>query len=111
MNRLKSICRVQGLTPHTSTGRCPYELVKLGPLPSLFPKLSTASRQLARSERTAVQQSAGRLRKVRSFEEGQDVIVFNNRTQLSSHGKIIEILGKNTYLVDCGEGQKTCQVI
>ena len=44
-NALKYICRVQGLTPNTSTGRCPYELIKLGPLPSLFPKLSTSTRQ------------------------------------------------------------------
>ena len=34
---LKYICRVHGLTPHRSTGRCPYELVKDGPVVSLFP--------------------------------------------------------------------------
>ena len=34
---LKYICRVHGLTPHRSTGRCPYELIKDGPPISLFP--------------------------------------------------------------------------
>ena len=34
---LKSICRVHGLTPHRSTGRCPFELHREGPSVSLFP--------------------------------------------------------------------------
>ena len=35
---LKYIGRIHGLTPHASTGRCPYELISQGPLPSMFPQ-------------------------------------------------------------------------
>ena len=46
---LKSICRVHGLTPHSSTGRCPFELIKEGPMPSMFPKLTPSSSQCSES--------------------------------------------------------------
>ena len=38
---LAYIGKVHGLTPHSSTDRCPYELVKQGPLPSLFPTFTS----------------------------------------------------------------------
>ena len=102
---LKYICRVHGLTPHRSTGRCPFELVKEGPLPSLFPKLTAGNRQ--RSEATAVAYSGAKLRKKRTFEEGEKVIVYDNRFKLSSAGKILEVLGNNTYLADVeGKGEQ-----
>merc|ERR1711888_143131 len=97
---LKYICRVHGLTPHRSTGRCPYELVKDGPVMSLFPKLTSGSS--GRSERTAVQYSVGRLEKKSTFAEGEEVIVNDLKSKLSSKGKIIEVLSNNTYLTDCG---------
>ena len=49
---LKYICRIHGLTPHSSTGKCPYELVKEGPVPSMFPCLTASNSQ--RRETTAV---------------------------------------------------------
>ena len=99
---LKFICRVHGLTPHSSTGRCPYELIKEGPMPSMFPRLTTGASQ--RSERTAVRHSVDKLRSRKTFSEGEEVTVYDNRTKLSAAGKIVEVLGKNTYLVDCGKG-------
>ena len=59
---LKYICRINGLTPHTSTGKCPYELIKQGPVPSLFPKLKSSTGQRLRSEKIAVQHSSRKLR-------------------------------------------------
>ena len=103
---LKYIERVNGLTPHTSTGRCPYELVKQGPVPSLFPKLTGSSRQQARSEKTAVQHSSGRLHRRRTFEENEEVIVYDVKSKLSSKGRICEVLGNNTYLADVGDGPR-----
>ena len=32
--------------------------------------------------------------------------MYDVKTKLSSKGKIIEVLGNNTYLADCGEGPK-----
>ena len=99
---LKYICRIHGLTPHSSTGRCPYELVKEGPLPSMFPRLTASSSQ--RRETTAVRHSGTKLRSKKTFSEDEEVTVYDNRSKLSATGKILEVLGNNTYLADCGKG-------
>ena len=99
---LKYVCRVHGLTPHRSTGRCPYEMIKEGPLPSLFPMITSGND--VRSESTAVNSSAARQRNRRIFHENEDVVVYCNRLKTSSQGKIIEVLGNNNYMVECGKG-------
>ena len=99
---LKYVCRVHGLTPHRSTGRCPYEMVKEGPLPSLFPMITSGNN--VKSESTAVNNSAARQRNRRLFHENEDVVVYCNRFKTSSAGKILEVLGNNNYMVDCGKG-------
>ena len=103
---LAYIGRTHGLTPHASTGRCPFELVKQGPTPSMFPRLTASTQQQQKSEATAVQHSVARLRKRKQFEEGEEVVVYDAKKKLSSKGKICEVLGNNTYLADCGEGLK-----
>ena len=99
---LKKICRDHGLTPHTSTGRCPFEMIREGPMPSMFPKLTAGNRE--RSECTAVQHSVTKLRNRKTFAEDEEVTVYDNKTRLSTAGKIMEVLGRNTYLVECGKG-------
>ena len=101
---LKYICRIHGLTPHSSTGRCPYELVKEGPLPSIFPRLTAGSSQSIKSETTVIRHSVAKLRNKKTFSENENVTVYDNRTKLSAAGKILEVLGNNTYLADCGKG-------
>ncbi|CAL4127303.1 unnamed protein product [Meganyctiphanes norvegica] len=103
---LAYIGRVYGLTPHASTGRCPFELVKQGPAPSLFPCLTARSNQQRRSEATVVKHSVARLHQKRQFGEGEEVVIYNNHTKLSSKGTILEVLGNNNYLADCGDGPK-----
>ena len=103
---LKYINRIHGLTPHASTGRCPYELVNQGPLPSMFPQLTAGKSQSVKSESTVVQHSVAKLRRRRQFSEGEDVIVYDNHTKVSSGGTIVEVLGNNTYLADTGSGPK-----
>ena len=98
----KYICRIHGLTPYSSTGRCPYEIVKEGPLSSMFPRLTASSSQ--RSETTVVKHSVPKLRSKKIFSVGKEVIVYDNRIKLSASGKILEVLGNNTYLTDCGNG-------
>ena len=71
-------------------------------MPSMFPKLTSSSRQ--RSECTAVQHSVAKLRNRKTFAEDDEVTVYDNRTKLSTAGKILEVLGRNTYLVECGKG-------
>ena len=99
---LKYIGRVHGLTPHRSTGRCPYELIKESQLPSMFPRLTSGSEE--RSQSTAVRHSVARQRSKQTFAEGEKVVIYDNRFKISSAGKILEVLGNNTYLADCGKG-------
>ena len=99
---LKYVCRAHGLTPHRSTGRCLFELIKEGPLPSMFPMITSGSN--TRSEATAVRHSVARQRNRRTFGEGDAVVVYCNRFKTSSAGKVLEVLGNNNYMVDCGKG-------
>merc|ERR1711942_248750 len=78
---LAKICNVHGLTPHSSTDQCPYELIKLGSLPSLFPKLTSGVTQ--KSELTVTRHCANNLKNRRSFEEGDLVVVYDNFTKTS----------------------------
>ena len=98
---LKYVCRVHGLTPHRSTGRCPFEMIKEGTLPSLFPTLTPSSKK---SELTAVQHSVAKSRNRRTFTGGDQVVVYCNRFKTSTAGEVLEVLGNNTYMVECGKG-------
>ena len=78
---LAYIGKVHGLTPHASTDRCPFELIKQGGLPSLFPTLTSDVQKQA--ELTTVRHSAAKLRKRRNFDEGDKVVVYDNHKKLS----------------------------
>ena len=95
---LAQICKVHGLTPHSSTDRCPYELIKLGSLPSLFPKLTAGVTD--KSELTVTRHCASRLKKRKSFSEGDLVIVYDNFTKLNYDAEISEVVGTNNYIVN-----------
>ena len=99
---LQYICRVHGLTPHSSTNRCPYELIRDGAPASLFPQLTKGVQQA--NELTAARHSAGKFGKKKVFIENDEIIMYDLKTKLSSRGKVVEVLGNNTYSVDCGKG-------
>ena len=101
---LAYICKVHGLTPHSSTDRCPYELIKLGGLPSLFPSLRSDTTQKA--ELTVTRHCANKLKKRRSFEEGDLVTVYDNFTKISYDAVVSEVLGTNNYIVISDNGSK-----
>ena len=101
---LAKICNVHGLTPHSSTDQCPYELIKLGSLPSLFPKLTSGVTQ--KSELTVTKHCASKLKKRKSFSEGDLVTVYDNFTKLNYDAEISEIVGTNNYIVQCDNGYK-----
>ena len=90
------------MTPHRFTGRCPFEMIKEGPLPSMFPLITSGSNN--KSEAKAVRHSIARWRNRRTFEEGDAVVVYCNRFKMSSAGKVTGLLGNNNYLADCGKG-------
>ena len=101
---LAYIGKVYGLTPHSSTDRCPYELIKQGPLPSLFPRLTNNVSNTA--ELTVTRQCTGNLRKRKCFEEGENVVIYDNHTKLSYPAVVAEVLGTNNYLVYSENGCK-----
>ena len=101
---LSYIGKVYGLTPHSSTDRCPFELIKQGPLPSLFPKLTLdMSKQ---GELTGIRHCSANLRTRKSFNEGEHVVVYDNHTKLSYPAIVSEVLGVNNYLVMSDNGPK-----
>ena len=53
-----------------------------------------------------MQHAGSRIQRLRSFQEGEDVLIYDNRTKLTSKGKILEVLGNNTYLAEAGSGPK-----
>ena len=77
-------------------------MIKEGPSISLFLKLTGGSDR--RGEQTAIQHRVGGLAKKSTFAEGEEFIVCDLKSKLSSKGKITEVLGNNTYLADCGNG-------
>ena len=101
---LAYIGRVHGLTPHTATDASPYEMMRKGTIPSLFQNL--CPQQTSRSELEVTNTCARKIRKPRPFQEGDDVNVFDNHTEVSYKGKVTEVLGKNNYLVDSEHGTK-----
>ena len=55
---------------------------------------------------TAVRHSVDRVKRKTTYAEEEEVIVYDLKTKLSSRGKIVEVLGNNNYLVDCGKGSQ-----
>ena len=101
---LAYIGKVYGLTPHSSTDRCPYDLIKLSPTPSLFPRLSADLTK--KSELTVTRHCTGNLRNRKFFDEGDHVVVYDNHAKLSYPAVVSEILGVNNYLVLSDNGLK-----
>ena len=101
---LAQICKVHGLTPHSSTDRCPFELIKLGSLPSLFPKLTSDITQ--KSELTVTRHCANKLKRRKSFGEGDLVVVYDNFTKTSYDAVVSEVVGTNNYIVQSDNGAK-----
>ena len=101
---LAFIGKINGLTPHSSTGHCPFKLIKRGGTPSLFPHLTSQSQR--QSELTTVKHCANRLRKRKHFDEGDEVLVYDSHNKLSYNAIVVEVLGSNKFLVQCDNGQK-----
>ena len=101
---LALICKIHGLTPHSSTDRCPYELIKVGGLPDLFPGLVSDNSQ--KQELTLTRHCSNNMKKRKYFAEGDNVIIYDKFKGTSYQAIVSEILGNNTYLVLCENGTK-----
>ena len=101
---LAYVGRVHGLTPHASTDKSPFEMMRKGAVPSLFQNL--CPQQTTQAELTTTNSCAGRIRDRRSFQEGDEVTVYDNHNKVSYRGKILEIMGRNNFLVESDNGTK-----
>ena len=77
--------------------RCPYELIKLGSLPALFPGLVSDNTQ--KSELSLIRHCSTKLKYRKYFSEGEQVIAFNNFRGTSYEDVVSNVLGNNTCLV------------
>ena len=101
---LAYVGRVHGLTPHASTNRSPYEMMKKSAVPSLFQNL--CPQQTTQAELTTIKSCADRIRNRRSFQEGDEVNVYDSHRKLTYKGKILEVMGRNYFLVETENGNK-----
>ena len=76
----------------------------MGGLPSLFPGLTSDITQKA--ELTVTRHCANKLKKRRSFEEGDLVTVYDNFNKISYDAVVSEVLGTNNYIVISDNGGK-----
>ena len=73
-------------------------------VPSLIQNL--CPQQTTKAELSTTNSCAGKIKKRRPFQEGDEVNVYDNHTELSFKGKITEIMGRNDYLVESEQGTK-----
>ena len=101
---LAYIGRVHGLTPHSETDTSPYEMMRKGPIPSLFQNLN--SQRSVKSELTTVNNCIKKLKNKRPIVEDDDVNVYDKHKEISYKGKVVEVLGNNNFLVESEHGTK-----
>ena len=94
---LKTIQRVHGATPLVSTGHTPYELLSKAPVPKLFSQLQLSQQHT--QEKTQVNIPKNKVKNVRVFKLGDNVLVYNTQTKMNSKGVIKDIKSKNSYIV------------
>ena len=100
------------MTPNTSTGRTPFELMKKNdvqtPLSLLHPSIqrnNEARQQLKVSNRDNASASA-----LRTFVIGEKVLVYNTLTKTNDIGEVVEKRGNNSYFVRIGERNRLVSV-
>ena len=94
---IQAALRVYRASPHSSTCQTPYELIDSAPVPVMFPRLQLSHQQIQENQRTSVPKK--RLRKVRSFQTDDNVLVYDTQTKLNSKGVIVDSKSKNSYIV------------
>ena len=95
---LAYVGRVHGLTPHASTNRSPYEMMKKSAVPSLFQNL--CPQQTTQAELTTIKSCAEKIKNRRAFQEDDEVNVYDSHRKLTYKGKILEVMGRNDFLVE-----------
>ena len=72
---VQTILRVYRSTPHTSTGQTPFQLISNAKVPVMFPSL-----QRSQQKNQEAQRSSGKIRKARTFQNGDSVLVYDTQS-------------------------------
>ena len=88
---LAQLLRIYRLTVHSATGETPYDLHRKATSPSLFPNL-----QLRHSDVTVTTP----IPKCKTFEVGEQVLVYDKMTKISKVGKVLGKISNSSYSVE-----------
>ena len=80
--------------PQASTDQNPFELMAKAPIPSLFPQLQLSQNRTQEENRAIVPKN-----KLKVFQPGDVVLVYNNHTKLNSPGTVKDVKSNNSYIV------------
>ena len=88
-------------TPHTSTGRTPFELMESNKVQTTlsFVRPSMQRRNESRHQQKVCNRDGVISTTLRTFNVEENVLVFNTLTKTNDIGKVIEIAGNNCYRV------------
>ena len=98
---VQTILRVYRSTPHTSTGQTPFQLISKAKVPVMFPSL-----QRSQQKNQEAQRSSGKIRKARTFQHGDSVLVYDTQTKLNSSGIVKNCKSNNSYIVTISGKEK-----
>ena len=94
---VNSSLREYRATPHSSTGRTPYELISEAPVPVFFEHLRSTQLKIQEANRSNIPKD--KFGQARSFDIGDIVLVYDNLTKLNSKGIIKNFKSNNSYIV------------
>ena len=98
---LSAVLRQYRASEHTTTGKTPYELISLAPIPVMFPSL-----QLPAPKAQSGEDQRYGSHKVRNIGVGDIVLLYDTQTRTSSKGTVKYIQSRNSYIVKIGDKER-----
>ena len=98
---LQAVLRVYRSSPIQSTGQTPFEAINKAPAPRLFNQLQVS--QQKRQETNCTSVPMDKVKSVRKFHPGDNVLVYDTQTKISSKGKVKDYKSKNSYIVEVND--------
>ena len=98
---LQAVLRVYRSSPIQSTGQTPFEAINKSPAPRLFNQLQVS--QQKRQETNCTSVPIDKVKSVRKFHPGDNVLVYDTQTKISSKGKVKDTKSKNSYIVEVND--------
>ena len=94
---IQTILRYYRSTKQASTDQTPFELISKAANPSLFPQLQKSHQQIQEKNRVSMPKDS--MKKARTFNIGDKVLVYNTQTKVNSIGVVKDCQSNNSYIV------------